>query len=137
MLALFVVLLLLLLFLSDICGALERQHLPCEQVQIGDQLLQVGDMDVTSHTVADLRHHIIGEIGTTIDVTFKSASNGEVRVPKQRAVTPPQRLVREGPPSHFSAARQTTGVHRVAAARYTGVPRLGGGRDGREAAPAH
>ena len=51
-------------------------------MQIGDQLLQVGDMDVTSHTVPDLRHHIIGEIGTTIDVTFKSASNGEVRVPK-------------------------------------------------------
>lgn len=53
-------------------------------MKVGDQLLQVGDQDVSMQTVTDLRHLIIGEIGSIVEVMFKSASTGEVRIPSRK-----------------------------------------------------
>mmetsp|Transcript_59912 Transcript_59912/g.143226 ORF Transcript_59912/g.143226 Transcript_59912/m.143226 type:complete len:409 (-) Transcript_59912:12-1238(-) len=58
------------------------------KVKVGDQLLQVGDQDVSMQTVTDLRHLIIGEIGSIVEVMFKSASTGEVYAVQLQRGTP-------------------------------------------------
>lgn len=51
--------------------------LPCTtQIKVGDQLLRVGDVDVTGQSVSDLRHLVIGEIGTICAITLKTQITG-------------------------------------------------------------
>jgi len=46
------------------------------RVKVGDQLLRVGDIDVTGQSVSDMRHLIIGEIGSTCSITLRSGGPG-------------------------------------------------------------
>jgi len=49
------------------------------QIKAGDKLLRVGDVDIIGKAVADMRHLIIGEIGSRCQISLKSATTGQVR----------------------------------------------------------
>ena len=49
------------------------------QIKAGDKLLRVGDVDIIGKAVADMRHLIIGEIGSRCQITLRSATIGQVR----------------------------------------------------------
>jgi len=53
-------------------------------VRVGDQLMRVGEEDVSRQTVSNMRHLIIGEIGSFVEVTFRSASGQVYTVQLQR-----------------------------------------------------
>ena len=57
-------------------------------VRVGDQLLRVGDEDVSRQTVSNMRHLIIGEIGSSCDVTFRSTTTGQVYTVQLQRGTP-------------------------------------------------
>ena len=57
-------------------------------VRVGDQLLRVGDEDVSRQTVSNMRHLIIGEVGSFCDVTFRSLATGRVYTVKLQRGTP-------------------------------------------------
>uniref|UniRef100_A0A7S0EZ37 PDZ domain-containing protein n=1 Tax=Hanusia phi TaxID=3032 RepID=A0A7S0EZ37_9CRYP len=48
------------------------------KVKIGDQILRVGGSDLTGVGVTEMRNLIIGEQGTSVRVTFRNPSSGEV-----------------------------------------------------------
>ena len=57
-------------------------------VRVGDQLLRVGDEDVSRQTVASMRHLIIGEVGSFCDIAFRSMASGQVYTVKMQRGTP-------------------------------------------------
>ena len=62
----------------DMVGVVVKQLVPrgsadrAGVVRVGDQLLRVGDEDVSRQTVASMRHLIIGEVGSFCDIAFDS-----------------------------------------------------------------
>ena len=79
-------------------GSADRSGRVC----VGDQLLRVGAEDVTQQSLSNLRHRIIGEIGTLCEITFRSQATGQsYTVELQRGT--PEFLDSLGPqPSHRS-----------------------------------
>lgn len=54
---------------------------------MGDKLLSVGSVDVTGQAVADMRHLIIGEIGSTCSITLRQGGTGQVSRARRLALT--------------------------------------------------
>lgn len=50
----------------------------CPQIKSGDHLLKVGEDNVVGQKVADMRHLIIGELGSIVSVTLRSSATGQV-----------------------------------------------------------
>ena len=57
-------------------------------VRVGDQLLRVGDQDVSRQTVASMRHLIIGEVGSFCDIAFRSMATGQMYTANLQRGTP-------------------------------------------------
>ena len=69
---------------KGVAGVVVKQLVPrgsadrTGSVGVGDQLLIVGEEDVSQQTVGNMRHLIIGDMGSYCNVTFRSAASGQV-----------------------------------------------------------